>query len=207
MFLKSSPHRKEFSVDNKLAQFSKAIRSSLPGRLRLRMPLLKGLDDQTADLLTTWLKSRTPGINVIFNPRVGSALITWDPERDSLDIESLMNEATVYMQMTQASGFAAAKNNENVPINNAFIKKRFKNLMTLSEQVSSSLLDTLSPFIAPDLKQKARKRRVTQNRLMLGSLAASIGVLIGSQSRSHIIFGIGFLALLSIHLLQHRKVL
>lgn len=83
-------------MDNKLAQFSKAIRSSLPGRLRLRMPLLKGLDDQTADLLTTWLKSRTPGINVIFNPRVGSALITWDPERDSLDIESLMNEATVY---------------------------------------------------------------------------------------------------------------
>ena len=187
-------------MDNKLAQFSKAIRSSLPGRLRLRMPLLKGLDDQTADLLTTWLKSRTPGINVIFNPRVGSALITWDPERDSLDIESLMNEATVYMQMTQASGFAAAKNN-------AFIKKRFKNLMTLSEQVSNSLLDTLSPFIAPDLKQKARKRRVTQNRLMLGSLAASIGVLIGSQSKSHIIFGIGFLALLSIHLLQHRKVL
>lgn len=194
-------------MDNKLAQFSKAIRSSLPGRLRLRMPLLKGLDDQTADLLTTWLKSRTPGINVIFNPRVGSVLITWDPERDSLDIESIMNEATVYMQMTQASGFAAAKNNENVPINNAFIKKRFKNLMTLSEQVSNSLLDTLSPFIAPDLKQKARKRRVTQNRLMLGSLAASIGVLIGSQSKSHIIFGIGFLALLSIHLLQHRKVL
>ena len=47
-------------MDNKLAQFSKAIRSSLPGRLRLRMPLLKGLDDQTADLLTTWLKVGHP---------------------------------------------------------------------------------------------------------------------------------------------------
>ena len=96
-------------MDDSLTLFSKAIRSSVPGRLRIRLPILKGIDSDSTELLSVWLKSRVPSADVTINPRVGSALITWNPAKDSLDIESLLSEAADYLQAAQALGLIHTK--------------------------------------------------------------------------------------------------
>lgn len=194
-------------MDVSLTLYSKVIRSSLPGRLRLRLPMLKGADPETTKFVSDWLKSHASSIEVIVNPRVGSALITWDPAHESLDIESLLNEAVDYLQTAQALGLIAHQELESQPLKVTSFKKWKNILSSQGEQMGNRLLDALSPWLAADVKQNARKRRVTQNRVMLASLLASIGMLATSSSKSHVIFGIGFIALLSVHLLQHRKVL
>ena len=194
-------------MDDSLTLFSKAIRSSVPGRLRIRLPILKGIDSDSTELLSVWLKSRVPSADVTINPRVGSALITWNPAKDSLDIESHLSEAADYLQTALALGLIQTKECASQSFEIPSAKEWGKALSTRGERVGNRVLDTLSPWVAADVKQKARKRRVTQNRLMLASLVTSIGVLATSQSKSHVLFGIGFIALLSIHLLQHRKVL
>ena len=68
-------------------------------------------------------------------------------------------------------------------------------------------LDVLAPFVAPDQTRSGRKRRVTQNRLMLAAYLASIGILAFGSKRLHWVIGTGFTALLGVHLYQHRRVL
>ena len=194
-------------MEDSLLVATKAIRSSLPGRLRLRLPVLKGVDSETVELVSEWLKSHAPSTQVIINPRVGSALITWDPAKDSLDVTSLLTQAQEYLQSAQALGLIESKDSNVRSREMPPVREWVERLSKQGEQAGNRFLDTLSPWVAADVKQKARKRRVTQNRLMLASLVTSIAVLAVSQSKSHVAFGIGFIALLSIHLLQHRKVL
>ena len=80
---------------------------------------------------------------------------------------------------------------------------------SLIEGVTGSadkVLELLSGILAPDVAKGARAKRVTQNRLMLGSLAASLAS-IAAGKNAHTVFGVGFLALLGVHLWQHRRVL
>lgn len=194
-------------MEDSLLVATKAIRSSLPGRLRLRLPVLKDVDSETVELVTEWLKSQAPSTQVTINPRVGSVLITWDPARDSLDVPSLLTQAQEYLQSAQALGLIGTKESLARSPQLPPVREWIEKLSMQGEQAGNRFLDTLSPWVAADVKQKARQRRVTQNRLMLASLVTSIAVLAVSQSKSHVAFGIGFIALLSIHLLQHRKVL
>lgn len=194
-------------MEDSLLVATKAIRSSLPGRLRLRLPVLKGMDSETVELVTEWLKSQAPSTQVTINPRVGSALITWDPAKDTLDVTSLLTQAQEYLQSAQALGLIGTKESLACSPQLPPVREWIEKLSMQGEQAGNRFLDTLSPWVAADVKQRARKRRVTQNRLMLASLVTSIAVLAVSQSKSHVAFGIGFIALLSIHLLQHRKVL
>ena len=69
------------SID--LKTILKTVRSSLPGRLRLRLPQLVSIDSDSALLITQWIESHGESIAVSLNPRVGSLLITWDPNRDN----------------------------------------------------------------------------------------------------------------------------
>ena len=194
-------------MEDSLLVATKAIRSSLPGRLRLRLPVLKSMDSETVELVSEWLKSHATSTQVTINPRVGSALITWDPAKDSLDVTSLLTQAQEYLQSAQALGLIESKDSNVRSREMPPVREWVERLSKQGEQAGNRFLDTLSPWVAADVKQKARKRRVTQNRLMLASLVTSIAVLAVSQSKSHVAFGIGFIALLSIHLLQHRKVL
>ena len=45
-------------MDDSLTLYSKVIRSSLPGRLRLRLPMLKGADTETTKFVGLAEKSR-----------------------------------------------------------------------------------------------------------------------------------------------------
>lgn len=194
-------------TDIDLKTILKTVRSSLPGRLRLRLPQLVNTDKDSALLITQWVESHGESITVGLNPRVGSLLITWDPNRDNLDIEELFSEAAEYLNYATDLGILnkGKKSKENTSTGQ--IENCAKSLAKQFEFLGNSVLDRLSPYIAHDIKQKARKRRVTQNRLMLASLLFSVGVLATSQTKSHVLFGGAFLALLTVHLLQHRKVL
>ena len=146
-------------MDVSLTLYSKVIRSSLPGRLRLRLPMLKGADPETTKFVSDWLKSHASSIEVIVNPRVGSALITWDPAHESLDIESLLNEAVDYLQTAQALGLIAHQELESQPLKVTSFKKWKNILSSQGGQMGNRLLDALSPWLAADVKQNARKRR------------------------------------------------
>ena len=61
------------------------IRSYMPGRIRLRHPALKSA--QAAAAVRGFLENMEGVVRLELNPRVGSLLLFWDPEK--LDIESL----------------------------------------------------------------------------------------------------------------------
>ncbi len=193
------------SID--LKTILKTVRSSLPGRLRLRLPQLVSIDSDSALLITQWIESHGESIAVSLNPRVGSLLITWDPNRDNLDTKELFSEAAEYLNYATSLGIINEEKKSKENASTYQIENCAKSLAKQAEFLGNGILDRLSPYIAYDIKQKARKRRVTQNRLMLASLLFSVGVLATSQTKSHVLFGGAFLALLTVHLLQHRKVL
>ena len=90
------------SID--LKTILKTVRSSLPGRLRLRLPQLVSIDSDSALLITQWIESHGESIAVSLNPRVGSLLITWDPNRDNLDTKELFSEAAEYLNYATSLG-------------------------------------------------------------------------------------------------------
>ena len=64
----------------------------------------------------------------------------------------------------------------------------------------------LAPWIAPDQKNAARRRRVTQNRLMLAAGVGSVALL-ALRGSAHASMGWVFAAMALVHLYQHRTVL
>ena len=144
-------------MDDSLTLYSKVIRSSLPGRLRLRLPMLKGADPETTKFVSDWLKSHASSIEVIVNPRVGSALITWDPAHDSLDIESLLNEAADYLQTAKTLGLIAPQDCESQSLGMTSVKKWKNVLSSQGEQIGNRLLDALSPWVAADVPMRCRR--------------------------------------------------
>ena len=69
------------------------VRSYMPGRLRLRHPALKS--PEAASALNDFL-GKMEGVTALeINPRVGSLLLYWDPEK--LDIESLKAMALMFL--------------------------------------------------------------------------------------------------------------
>jgi len=103
-------------TDIDLKTILKTVRSSLPGRLRLRLPQLVNIDKDSALLITQWVESHGESITVGLNPRVGSLLITWDPNRDNLDIKELFSEAAEYLNYASDLGILnKGKNPKKTP--------------------------------------------------------------------------------------------
>ena len=196
-------------MDSDSLKLNDIIRSELPGRIRLRLPMLRGCSSRDIDWITQWIKSHNEKVSVTVNPLVGSILLTWDTKSTAFDVHPLLEEAQEWFEAAQSFGFlhhAADKTSSERALQFPG-KEQYQKLLQSAQTTGNRILDTLSPWLAADVKQKSRKRRVTQNRLMLASLAASLMVLVTSESKSHVVLGSAFLALLSVHLMQHKKVL
>lgn len=61
-----------------MAEFKDAIRSLLPGRLRLRNPMLREMTADDVASLRDLLMGIDGMVDVTINPNVGSALLLWD---------------------------------------------------------------------------------------------------------------------------------
>lgn len=214
------------------------VRSFCPGRLRLRLPLLRGASDEFVGMIRDALTAKEGVTGVDVNPRVGSLLLTWDPAVLTLEPQALAEEAAGMLEMARMMGYFDAKDEscegktcssesecaegEEGACGCADKKACAccgKDLMDTAkvaldraqagfERVADAPLQALARVIAPDVTKGARAKRVAQNRLMLGLLAVSIAVLATGRAKgAHTGFGAGFLGLLAVHLLQHRRVL
>lgn len=213
------------------------VRSFCPGRLRLRLPLLRGASDEFVGMIRDALTAKEGVTGVDVNPRVGSLLLTWDPAVLTLEPQALAEEAAGMLEMARMMGYFDEKDEscegktcscesecaEGEEACRCADKKacacgcqEFVDTAKVAldraqagfERVADAPLQALARVIAPDVTKGARAKRVVQNRLMLGLLAVSIAVLATGRAKgAHTGFGAGFLGLLAVHLLQHRRVL
>ncbi len=196
-----------------LEEIKKYVRSYVPGRLRLRHEALIGLDSETIQAITSTITSAEGIVACSINREVGSLLLLWDTKK--ITEETLAGYFAFWMALLpEGVGEAhSQKENQNVvDAKHTLAKGLYEGNLLLESavkrgtSVSAFGLDKLSAVLAPDQKKSARRRRVTQNRLMLLTCAASIGA-IALGSKTHTVLGLGFLSLLAVHLKQHRTVL
>ncbi len=188
----------------------KSIRSMTPGRARLRYPMLKTLKGEALESFTSALLAFPGILTAEVNPRVGSLLLTWD--ETAVTAGDLMAAASLFFpeEPDEPPAEAPAKPVSTVKEAADAGVEALSGALRKAENVlkgpSARVLDALAPYVAPDQKRMARRRRVTQNRLMLGALAGSVSA-IALKGSAHAALGWVFTALLAVHLCQHRRVL
>ena len=194
-----------------ITEIKSAVRSLTRGRARLRHEKLQGLDAETIANVESFLMGLEGVTGAQINPRVGSLLLTWDPAATSA--EALLESAGFFLAFLgddEANADEAPASEKKAAACEAACAAASRYAKTVEGAVArtgGAALDLLAPLVAPDQKKGGRKRRVTQNRLMLLAYLASIGILAAGGKRLHWMIGTGFTALLGVHLYQHRRVL
>ena len=85
-----------------MADIRDCVRSLLPGRARLRHPMLHGLEVESCREVAGMLET-IPGVTgVSINPRVGSLLITWNEAETTA--ETLLETVEGYAAIFFAAG-------------------------------------------------------------------------------------------------------
>lgn len=196
-----------------MADIRDCVRSLLPGRARLRHPMLHGLEVESCREVAGMLET-IPGVTgVSINPRVGSLLITWN------EAETLLETVEGYA----AFFFAAGAEDEDGAVAPADEKQTSCTACRAVERAAEAAGSVLGRVesagvgafgaaartLMPETSRRNPKRaaRILQNRTMLGALALSIGALGVRQTGLHLWAGVAFMALLALHLQQHRRVL
>lgn len=206
-----------------LDELKQYIRSYVPGRLRLRHPGLKGIDAETQKLIVETVTSAAGITGCTINPEVGSLLLTWD--RHALTEEDLLGYLSFWAAFIpgDALGETAAEDTAEdagdaeaqpctcpvaakVAEGKEAGKKLAATAIANAKVYTDAGLDVLAPWIAPDQKNSARRRRVTQNRLMLAAGVGSVALL-AMRGSAHASMGWVFAAMALLHLYQHRTVL
>lgn len=197
------------------------VRSVTHGRARIRHASLKGLTADEVKSLTDMISGFDGITSVEVNPRVGSLLVTWDEEKTNA--EALLAAAAFFLPedeeapaaeaeaaaVLEAEGAAAEAAPAKTCACREAVVKTAGGALALAKTGAQKALDLAAPIVAPDeVKGRGgRTRRVTQNRLMLGTLALSLGVLAFRGVRAHVVFGVAYTLFLAVHLAQHRRVL
>lgn len=207
-----------------LDELKQYIRSYVPGRLRLRHPGLKGIDADTEKLIVETVTSASGITGCMINPEVGSLLLTWD--RHALTEEDLLGYLSFWAAFipgdalgettAETSAEDADETDEAAQPCSPVAAKIAEGKAAGKELAASAIanakvytdagLDVLAPWIAPDQKNAARRRRVTQNRLMLAAGVGSVALL-ALRGSAHASMGWVFAAMALVHLYQHRTVL
>ena len=192
-----------------MADIRDCVRSLLPGRARLRHPMLHGLEAESCREVAGMLET-IPGVTgVSINPRVGSLLITWNEAETTA--ETLLETVEGYAAIFFAAGAedeagAAAPADEK---ETSCTAEAAGSVLGRIESAGVGTFGAAARTLMPETSRRNPKRaaRILQNRTMLGALALSIGALGVRQTGLHLWAGVAFMALLALHLQQHRRVL
>ncbi len=197
-----------------MADIRDCVRSLLPGRARLRHPMLFRLDAESCTEVCGMLEA-IPGVTgATVNPRVGSLLITWN--KDETTAEDLLAAVEGYAAFFFGSGEEECAESEEAEASSAkhcgCVARAADLAACAAGRVESagvaafgSAARVLMPATA--VRSPRRAARMLQNRTMLGALALSVGALGVKQAGLHLWAGAAFMALLVLHLQQHRRVL
>lgn len=198
------------------------VRSVTHGRARIRHASLKGLTADEMKALADMISGFDGITSVEVNPRVGSLLVTWDEEKTNA--EALLAAAAFFLPEDEAAPAAEAEAEALLASEDAApaaapaapaktcaggVAKTAAGAIDLARAGARTALDFVAPIVAPDeVKGRGgRTRRVTQNRLMLGAFALSLGALAFRGVRAHVVLGVAYTLFLAVHLVQHRRVL
>ena len=196
-----------------MADIRDCVRSLLPGRARLRHPMLHGLEAESCREVAGMLET-IPGVTgVSINPRVGSLLITWN-EAETL-LETVEGYAAFFFAAgaeDEAGAAAPADEKETSCTACRAVERAAEAAGSVLGRIESAGVGTFGAAartLMPETSRRNPKRaaRILQNRTMLGALALSIGALGVRQTGLHLWAGVAFMALLALHLQQHRRVL
>ncbi|MDO5532719.1 HMA2 domain-containing protein [Sutterella sp.] len=177
------------------------VRSVTRGRARIRHAALAGLSAEEVKQLTDMLLAYEGITSVSINPRVGSLLVTWDETKTNA--EALLEAAAFFLPEEEPAAEEPAAGCTCC----GEVKKVADGAVRAAKGASNRVLDLLAPVVAPDQQKGGRVRRVTQNRIMLAAFGVSIATLAVRGVAAHLAFGAAFMALLGIHLYQHRRVI
>lgn len=194
------------------------VRSITRGRARIRHAALRGISPSDVEGLSSMIRSMEGVTSVEINPRVGSALVTWDESKTNA--EALLAAAAFFLpsdEADEAAEPADASASDAVPAAPAASKpasgcacrKAVKSAgaLSIAKDAAESALRRVAPFVAPKGVSRGRMLRVTQNRLMLSACAISVATLFVKSPAAHAALGLLFTGFLAVHLYQHRTVL
>lgn len=198
-----------------MADIRDCVRSLLPGRARLRHPMLFGLDAESCREICGMLETVAGVTGASINPRTGSLLITWNEAETSAEtlLETIEGFAAFFFadhgEEVQAEEHRPA--DEACPGESALRRAGCAAECALDKVESAGVttFGAAARVLMPASAKRNPKRaaRILQNRTMLGALALSIGALGVKQTGLHLWAGAAFLALLALHLGQRRRVL
>ena len=197
-----------------MADIRDCVRSLLPGRARLRHPMLHGLEAESCREVAGMLET-IPGVTgVSINPLVGSLLITWNEAETTAEtlLETVEGYAAFFFAAgaeDEAGAAAPADEKETSCTACRAVERAAEAAGSVLGRVESAAFGAAARTLMPETSRRNPKRaaRILQNRTMLGALALSIGALGVRQTGLHLWAGVAFMALLALHLQQHRRVL
>lgn len=179
-----------------MADIRDCVRSLLPGRARLRHPMLHGLEAESCMEVAGMLET-IPGVTgVSINPRVGSLLITWNEAETTAEtlLETVEGYAAFFFAAgaeDEAGAAAPADEKETSCTACRAVERAAEAVGSVLGRIESAGVGTFGAAartLMPETSRRNPKRaaRILQNRTMLGALALSIGALGVRQTGLHL---------------------
>ncbi len=165
-----------------MTAIEEAIRSCVPGRVRVRHEALKNLAAGEIEALRQTISAVDGVQSVRVNPRTGSLLLYWD-------VRKISDEELLGLAQWLLAGLRAPAVQR--PCERSQQERR---------------LDALARMLVPGVSNIKRARRMAKNRVMLGLGAASVASLAFSR-RLHGVLGWAFALMTALHANDHRRVL
>ena len=196
-----------------MADIRDCVRSLLPGRARLRHPMLHGLEAESCREVAGMLET-IPGVTGVL---INSLLITWNKAETTAEtlLETVEGYAAIFFAAgaeDEVGAAAPADEKETSCMACRAVERAAEAAGSVLGRVESAgvgAFGAAARTLMPETSRRNPKRaaRILQNRTMLGALALSIGALGVRQTGLHLWAGVAFMALLALHLQQHRRVL
>ena len=200
-----------------MADIRDCVRSLLPGRARLRHPMLHGLEAESCREVAGMLET-IPGVTgVSINPRVGSLLITWNEAETTAEtlLETVEGYAAIFFAAgaeDEAGAAAPADEKETSCTACRAVERAAEAAGSVLGRIESAGVGTFGAAprtLSPKAWSRNRRpaARIRKTPTMRGALALSVGARGVRQGGLHLGAGAAFRALLANSRQQHRRVL
>lgn len=206
-----------------MATIYDCVRSLIPGRVRLRHPALYRISAENAGQIEGLIGFIEGVTGVTVNPRVASLLITWDEEKISGEelLTTIESYAAAFAEQNGESE-AVQPGSEAEPVSGGQsdaaaavcpVRRAVRaaavtvaSAAISAEEAADRAVARVTRFALPKTAKRSPKKaeRLLISRLMSGALAVSMVSLFVGGSGLHVVTGMLFLGILSLHMARNR---
>lgn len=185
-----------------MLDIEQAVRSRVPGRLRLRHPVVRMLGEDVLEEVRGLVLGIEGVESVEVNPVTGSVLVRWDEE--VLSGDELLTTLDVYVAMALFDPEVSARLEASSDPTVAAAVRRFADrLLRKGSRVVGHAAHLVAGADAGAGEKTVLRR--AGNRVMLGAVLATLLSLAVKGRGLHTAAGLLFTVLLLPHLVDHRK--